>query len=232
MKLKKLAIFVEGQTEQIFLKEFIEQIAGKGNISFECKAVGAILNLKQKDQSYGELHKVLIFDCQGDGALKSTILDRRDGLISAGYTLILGLRDLYPISLEKLEAVKLSLTYGIPTAGVPTKILLAVFEIEAWFLQENLHYSKIDQNLDVSTFKSSFDFDPTIDSAEKIKAPAALLQKIYRSVRKGYNKNRTHVDRTVKAIDYENLYINCTDKLLHLKEFVVHLENFLAPDFA
>ena len=36
--MKKLAIFVEGQTEQIFVKKLLEEIAGRKNIRIDIKA--------------------------------------------------------------------------------------------------------------------------------------------------------------------------------------------------
>lgn len=40
--MRKLAIFVEGQTEQLFIKRLIEEVAGKKNLPFNligCKVV-------------------------------------------------------------------------------------------------------------------------------------------------------------------------------------------------
>ncbi len=232
MKSKKLAIFVEGQTEQLFLKEFIEQVAGAGNIEFVCQSSRKYVVLSQKKELEDEVHRVLIVDCQGDEAVKSTVLDQRDSLVRAGYSLILGLRDLYPNSLDELKVIKRRMKYGVPTAGVPTHILLAVAEIEAWFLQEHNHFPRVDQALNVADFKNLFGFDPLLDDAERVDEPAALLHKIYSSVGKAYKKKRRHVQRTIELLDYENLYFHCPAKMPHLAEFLAHVENFLAPDFS
>lgn len=230
MTLKKLAIFVEGQTEQIFLKEFIEQIAGQGNINFTCQTANAAIRLSQNVPIERETHQVLIYDCRGDEAVKSVVLEQRASLSLAGYSLILGVRDLYPRGLSELESIKKKLQYGVPTSGVPTHILIAVAEIEAWFLQEHSHFSKIDLALDVAMFKEKFNFDPNVDSAETVAAPAALLHKIYATVGKAYKKTRKNVQRTVEVLDYGNLYLSCGEKMPHLQVFVNHIENFLAPD--
>lgn len=232
MTTKKMAVFVEGQTEQLFLKEFIDQIAGQGNIGFECHSSGSILRLQQLKEVHGERHKVLIYDCRGDEVVKSVLLEHRPNLVRAGYSMILGLRDLYPKSLAELGRVKARLSYGVPTADVPTHMLLAVTEIEAWFLQEATHYAKIDSSLDIKTFKAKFGFDPLTDCAESVLAPAQLLHSIYSSAGKAYKKTRNHVQRTIGALDYEDLYLTCAGKMPHLSEFVGHIENFLAPDFS
>lgn len=232
MKPKKLAVFVEGQTEQIFLREFIEQIGGQGNMHFECRSARNLVQLVQNVAVHDELHSVLIYDCGGDEVVKSTILDQRDSLTSAEYSMILGLRDLYPSPIANLHNVRKRLRYGVPTGGVPTHILLAVSEIEAWFLQDHSHFKRIDSRLNPTDFEAQFGFNPFSQSAEDIHAPAALLHSIYGSVGKAYKKTRGHVQRTVDVIDYEHLYIACAEKLPHLVEFVTHLENYLVPDFA
>ena len=180
MKSKRLAVFVEGQTEQLFLREFIEQIAGQGNIDFECQSIRNILQLKQTKAIQNEKHKILIYDCQGDEVVKSVILEQRASLVQAGYSMILGLRDLYPETIQDLQKVKAKLQYGVPTAGVPTHILLAVAEIEAWFLQEHSHFPKIDPTLDVSSFKALFDFDPATECAETVAAPPSCCMRSIR----------------------------------------------------
>lgn len=166
-------------------------------------------------------------NCQNDERVKSVVLEQRPSLIKAGYSLILGLRDLYPKPLSDLAQVKLNMKYGVPTAGVPTHILLAVAELEAWFLQDHTHYSKIDTSLDHSKFKTAFGFDPMLDSAEDVVWPSQLLHRIYQSAGKAYNKSRAHVERTVGVLDYAETYLNLPNRLPHLREFIGHIDTFL-----
>ncbi len=232
MSQKKLAIFVEGQTEQIFLESLIIEIAGAKDISFDRRVVSKdkIITLSQNNptsQDPNARYFVLLVDCRNDERVKSVVLDQRESLIRANYKLILGLRDLHPQPLSDLAKVKARLSYRVPTADVPTHILLAVAEIEAWFLQEHSHFSRIDQNLDITTFKAQFNFDPLVDCAELQVAPAAKLHQIYASVGKAYHKDRRRVQRTVNALDYAEMYLSLPDKLPHFKEFINHLNNFL-----
>lgn len=229
---KKLAIFVEGQTERIFIESLLTEIAGKSKIAFEKKVASgnSLVTLKQIDpppQTVDGPLFVLLVDCQNDEKVKSVVLDQRNSLIRANYSLILGLRDLYPQTLADLPVVKSRLSYGVPTAGVPTHILLAVAELEAWFLQESTHYPRIDERLDPSQFAASFGFDPIHDSAESVLAPASKLHEIYSSVGKAYRKDRKRVQRTVDALDYAQVYFESSKMLPHLKEFLNHIDNFI-----
>jgi hypothetical protein len=43
-----------------------------------------------------------------------------------------------------------------------------------------------------------------------------------------YRKSRKHVQRTVKALDYEEIYLALPNKLPHLEELLGHIDGFLA----
>jgi len=228
--MRRLAVFTEGQTEQIFLQRFIEHVGGAKKIQFDLASVPTnpvLAKLVSRDPNLpAPRYFVLLYNCQNDDRVKSEILAQRESLTKAGYDLILGVRDLYPQPLSNLASVKLNLKTRVPTAGVPIHILLAVSEIEAWFLQDETHYQKVDARLDVSTFKLHFDFDPSVDSAENIPQPANLLHQIYSTVGKAYRKSKSHVERTVDVLDYDRLYLEKTGQLPHLAELIGHLNAF------
>ena len=231
MTFKKLAIFVEGQTEKVFVERLIAEIAGAKNVFFETKNFSnhRMANLRQVPAApNGERFFVLIFDCQNDEQVKSVIKERRETLESAGYALVIGLLDLYPHSLGDVAAVRQRLTCGMPTKGVPTHIVLAIAEVEAWFLQESTHYANIDPALDVSQFKGLFGFDPTVDSAEAIEHPSKLLKDIYSTVKKTYKKKFAYAKRTVDALDVDRLCLNGALLIPSFQELLGHIDGFLS----
>lgn len=227
---KKLAIFVEGQTEQIFVQQLLSEIAGAKNVHFDVLQMsqnGTIRLLTLSNRSISQKYSVLIFDCQNDEKVKSVILEHRPALVSKGYSLILGIRDLYPSPLSDLQLIKSRLQYGVPTSEPRTRILLAVSEVEAWFLQEKTHFNKVDGALNHSEFKSKFGFDPEVDSAEDVHQPSSLLHDIYQSVNKAYRKSRKHVQRTVDAIDFNELCLTSSQRLPHFQILMGDLDSFL-----
>jgi len=229
---KKLAVFVEGLTERLFVEKLIEQIAGEKNVQFarnECPQTFVTLKHAVPAQASGtERYFVLLYNCQNDEKVKSTVLDQRQSLMKAGYDLVLGLRDLHPRPIADLAKVKSGMLYGVPTAGVPIRLLLAVAEIEAWFLQEGTHFARIDNRLDVSTFHAAFGFDPFVDSAESLSHPAELLHVIYQTVGKAYRKKRSQLQRTVDAIDYGAMYLELPGRLPHLRDLILEIDGFLS----
>jgi len=235
MTQRKLAIFVEGQTEKIFLENLIGEIAGVKNISFRRTVVtGNTLTILRQESEPPENpaspYLVLLADCQNDERVKTVVLYQRPYLERANFSLILGLRDLHPNPLSSLQRITSKLKYGVPTSGVATHILLAVAEIEAWFLQDQNHYRQIDPALDSTTFKARFGFDPATESAESVQEPAALLHKIYGSVGKAYRKDRKRVERTVSALDIAQVYLTLPNRLPHLRDLIAHIDGFLKAE--
>lgn len=228
--MRKLAVFVEGQTEQIFLERLIREIAGTKNVRFALRNFGQhrIVNFRQIVPDNEEArYFVMLYDCQNDGQVKSKIRDERENLEKAGYSVIIGLRDLYPRTFDELPALERNIRYGLPTKGIPIHIVIAITEVEAWFLQNAQHYPNISVGLDPSTFKAAFDFDPFADSAEKVHHPFGLLAAIYASAGEEYSKSRASVQRTVDALDVDNLVLSTATLIPKFHDLVSYIDKFL-----
>ena len=100
-------------------------------------------------------------------------------------------------------------------------------EVEAWFLQEEKHYQKVDARLTNELIINNVGFDPSNDCAEDRDSPADLLKSIYKLVGKSYTKKSANVQRTVNALDYEEVYTVLPDKLEYLEDFLCHIDGFL-----
>jgi len=228
--MKKLAIFVEGQTEQIFVAKLLTEIAGKKNIVIENQTkikelifvtIGLTTNVE--DPKY----YVLIRDCKGDTSVKSAILDVCERFANKKYEKILGLRDVHPLSVSDIPKLLIGLKFGIPQNLLPIHILLAIMEIEAWFLAETSHFSKIDSSLSIDIIKENLGFDPVNEDVESRQNPAQDLHEIYQLVGKFYNKKKKYVQRTVNALDYGEIYLNLKKKIGSLDKFIEQIDLFL-----
>ena len=228
--MKKIAIFVEGQTELIFTRKLVEEIAGKRAIYFsqEDWISNKFVPLAGAKIPTTDEYFVLLVDCHSDGAVKSALLERRRTLVSQGYDRLIGLRDVYPIARGDIAQLQRGLAYGLPTQNPPTKILLAVMEVEAWFVQEEYHWSAIDPSLTKSNLRNNHAFDPDADSAEHIANPAKFLDDVYKTAGKRYRKTKNQVTRTVNALNYVNLYIHCRSLLPQLDAFIDELDQFFS----
>ena len=222
---KKFAVFVEGLTEQEFTIRLLTELAGKHGITFE-------VHRQHKGQlSFSELRSheapvvhVLVANCCNDGQVKSQIKDRHQSLKLAGYSLVIGLRDIYPFGHDDIAKLQAGLLVGLPCDDdLPIHIHLAVLEIEAWFLEEVKHFVRIDENISMDDVIAC-GFDHAKIRASELSHPAETLSKIYQSVGKGYSKNKRQVQRTIEALDYEELYVNTCQNAPSLKNFISSLE--------
>jgi hypothetical protein len=237
MPLKKIAIFVEGQTEQIFVSKLIREIAGEKNISItEQKVFGGssvprqIIHLSSTTQPTAR-YEALIRDCANDEKVASEIRDNFSALQAQGYTQIIGLRDLYPSALSTLPNMRrgLAVTERLcSNTNNATNIVIAVHEVEAWFLAECTHYTCIDPTLTIPHITANLGFDPCTDNMRLRSHPAADLHSIYQLAGRSYSKKRRQVEGIVDCLDYTNLYLNVRSNIQELDEFITHIDSFLS----
>lgn len=231
LKTKKIAIFVEGHTEFHLVEHLLQEFCGHGRIRLECfKKHGPKIMMLRSIGAPEESAEILVqlTNCDGDGSVKSAILDRLGVLKSRGFTVIIGLRDLHPKPLEIMEAFKAKLHEGLDNHGVYIKICLAVREIESWVINEFTHYKRISQNLTDKIVSSSLGFDPASESAEiTIEKPAQWLAKAYAVGGFDYKKTQHDANKIAAALDYDILSVSVREMSNSLNEFLTELEGAL-----
>jgi hypothetical protein len=222
--MKKIAFFVEGQTEQLFLIELLQQIVANRNMIVCTKKVCGklnsrkIVNLNVKSISSATEYYIIIYDCGGDHSVKSDILERVNFLEGASFSHIIGIRDVYPET--NYAMLEKGLSYNLPIGGIPISIILAVMEIESWFLAEENHYRNISMLLTIKKINAVIGLDIKNASTEVIPHPAFTLNQVYRVAVRKYNKNKKIVTRTIKALDYRNLVNNVAGKNTSLNKLL------------
>lgn len=240
--MKKIAFFVEGQTEQFFIKKLLIEIAGVKNINVQLKTFFGKGKSSQNvfprtDIAENVKHTALVYNCGGDESVKSRILEEYQDLLDDGYMEVIGVRDLYPLTeLSKLENRLLN---GLILKGrvielplpVGASIITAVREIEDWFLIEYNHFTCIDAELtkvliEESSVELGFNLY-TNDLLIRNTSAAEDLNAIYHLVRKAYNKRKKNVERTVECLDYANIYLNLRSKIEKLNDLITKIDNFL-----
>ncbi len=235
--MKKLAVFVEGQTEQIFIERLLVEAAGRSNIAIEKRqALGGQsakrrLRLIEASTPNSE-HKYLaqIVDCGSDGRVKSDIMDRYDGLAAQGFETIIGVRDVFPdIAYADIPLLRGGLRRYLKTNPIEVKFVLGVMEIETWFIAEHTHLQKLDPSLTPSLIKARLGFDPSTDDIQLRAHPTEDLDNIYHLAGLKYAKDKNRVQRTVNVLDYERIYIELPSKLPDLKILVDTITKFLTP---
>jgi hypothetical protein len=233
---KKLAIFVEGQTERIFITRLLQEIAGYKKVSVEVyqvrgdKANRKIQPLKSNLIEVAPFF-ILLYDCGCDSHVLSDIKKQHNSLTNNGYEKILGLRDLYPEPLKNRTQVENGIKGFLKTLrqknGIPISMILVIMEIEAWFLGEYSFLTKIDSCLTSNFILHNLGFDLNALDVEQIPHPSEALNKIYQLIQRSYDKSETTVEEIASLLNYEFMYLHLVDKIKQLKQLIDAINLFL-----
>ena len=231
--MKKIALFVEGLTEQLFAIKYITEVFGGDKVAISSnkitggnKCEHTIKTIRIDSLDANKEYFVLIYDCGGESTVKSYILNQKDSLFKSGYSQIIGFLDVFPNKISDLENVRKRLYYGIPQKPIAISIILSIMEIESWFLSESSHFSRIDSNLDCSTIFKNLGFNPEVDDIELRENPAKDLHECYQIVGMSYTKTEKRLIRTINALDFGEIYFNLPERVTSLKEFKIQLDDF------
>lgn len=227
--MRKVAIFVEGLTEQELVVELVSAIVGARGVNVvlgrQWKGK-VVLQTAAVDPAFAFL--VLVVDCANDEQVKTQIRDQYQSLVAGGYTAIMGLRDVYPIARAEIPAIKLALQVGLPRGAIVPEMHLAIMEVEAWFLAESTHFSRVHPSLSPA-FIVSQGIDVVGTNANMWDHPAGVLHAIYRLVGLSYmspkgQKSKRRVQRTLRALSFDELYVNVRGATPDFDAFVTSLE--------
>ncbi len=234
--MKKLAIFVEGQTEQLFVERLLKDIAGERHISIDstkahggktCPRTFTTINAAGLN---GERYYALIYDSSCDSRVVSDILEKYWSLVAEGYTSILGLRDLHPLLLADLGEVKAAMDRILSTDPVRSQVIVAVMEIEAWFVAEDSHFAQIDSRLDAACVRRILTDRGEDVAIENISQPSKTLNAIYSSASRHYTKDRKKISSIVDRLDTARLYLQLSKEIASLQELCRCIDDFLTND--
>lgn len=235
----KLAIFVEGLTEQILVRKMLESVLAQEAIAIQTvKITGGhhvrmsftVMRAARVDSNTD--YYVLIYDCGGETNVKSYLLARRSKLLRNGYKAVLGLRDVYPnFSVGEADKLRNGLNRGLPQKGARTYIHLAVMETEAWFLGEYNHLKKVSKKLTPNYIEKKLGFNPATADLESRERPAEDMKTIYRLVDHDYTKKRDRLNAVISKLDFQYFTGDLARRLPSLGAFIDELERFFRTDF-
>lgn len=231
--MRKIAIFVEGQTEMLFVDRLVQELATESGLAVVDHAEGSGGASRARRwkflkrltiQPYHEVY-VLIVNCGGDSKVKSDILERYHGLKESGYSAVVGLRDVYgQFRYEDVPRLRRELSHGLPQTEPPVELFLAIMEIEAWFLAEHTHFSRVSADLTSDRIRAKLHFDPVRDDLEQRWHPAEDLDRIYQITGLRYTKQRSNVERTLELMDFQFFVMHAARRFRDAERFVWRLK--------
>lgn len=228
--MKGIAFFVEGDTEYDFILQLL--LKSKYCTFGEPKKVKGVCIMESTDNRY----RIRICNAGSDSRVKDELWDSQDKLQESGYTMFLCLRDLRgawkkgsPKTIN--DVVKIKNTDNkilkLNDDNLSIYSILAVMEIETWFIAETSHYERIDprltrQFIETKTDETKEKVNPYKCSPKKIVHPYETLKDIYNLVGLTYEKDPRHRRRTINALDYSFL----------TKDVAAKIEQDLQPELS
>lgn len=223
----KIAVYVEGQAELIFVRELLckwfEYDSKK--LEFECYSLRNYdipghevpYSFGNKDSDY---HYTII-NVGNDTRALSVAISNAQRSIAAGFDRIVVLRDMYCEDYHNLaqkfgrpRTIINSLSEKFIAGAEQTihnkglqdliSIRFAIMEVEAWFLGMGWYLNKVDSSLTQTYLKSTFGIDLDADVEDIEYHPAELLKDIYTHVGKGYGKHASEVNSIMSHLDKED----------------------------
>ena len=236
--MRKLAIFVEGLTEQILVRQMLQAVLDRNRIAIQTVKITGGHNVRMSFTVMKAAHVnrqtdyyVLIYDCGGETNVKSYMLARRQKLVSSGYQMVLGLRDVYP-NFERKDVDKLQkgLNFRLPQKRARTHIHLAIMETEAWFLGEFHHLKRVSRKLTPEYIEKRLGFNPRTADMEARDSPTDDLKAVYRLADHDYTKKRDRLNAVVSKLDFQYFTHSLAKKMTSIRVFVDGLEQFFKED--
>jgi hypothetical protein len=232
--MERMAIFVEGQTERMFIEKLIKAMAGRRRLHIDAAhgyggaAAGArewreieISRPDPKTEFY-----IIIYDSRGDGRVLSDIRDQYATLTNQSYHPIVGVRDIYPLPQSDIPTIRSDFARYIPTGHVIPELILEIMEIEAWFIGEHTHFARMHPSLTQTEVTNRLGYDPSTIDVSTIPAPCDDLRSVYHSVNIGYSKSQRHTERTVSELSYEEVYITLRQRVSELDKLIQLIDDF------
>jgi len=241
--LKRIAIFVEGQSEIIFLRKLIPLILGYDKISYKC--------LKLQANKFSEIpynyntnvptvdFNFLLINVQNDDLVLSAIKAREVNLFNRGYELILGIRDMYCKSYNDKskgkiddcvsELVKLRVHLETSKMSKPDKIFIhfSIMEFEAWILSMHTLFNKIDSALSCESIRLKLGLDlKKIDPQNEFYRPSNELKRILKLCEIDYDKSFSILERIFSRLAINDLdYVLTNNRCSSYIDFINCIKN-------
>lgn len=214
--MSKIAIFVEGQAELIFLRHFLPLVLGWDKISFECWGLYAnrTNQVPFKHNSRDAKAHFFILNVGNDEKVLSAIKEREHVFFQRGYKKIIGLRDMYSGKYRKRSLGKIDETVTrafienahneIAKMSEPTRIKLhfAIMELEAWFLGMYNIFELLNPLLGINYIEENLGFDlSAIDPQVTFFKPADTVGDILQLINSRYKKSYADVESICSKIE-------------------------------
>ena len=218
----KIAIFVEGQTEDIFLDALRREYFGGAKIEIrsvvlqgDCARRITFATLDNACQ-YAE-HVCLIVGASGGEAVLSRLKHNYARMRQRGFSAFFGLRDLKSDAYDTWGEARVvgsvhQVVNGFKTAE-DVYFHFAKMTTEAWFLAAPSFFARINSALSIDAIERTLGMDlQDVDPETDIHNPTGVIKTILDVVGLRYGKSKNEVHRIVSRLDWAELCLVARQK--------------------
>lgn len=233
--MRRIAFFVEGKTERLFVTRLLKEAANDGQLLIDEKTArgggktGKPLVYTQINAirpTTNEQYYALIVDCGSENNVKVRLHGDHADLTNKGYERIVGMRDVRPTyDRDSVDLLRKKMRAAINKQLAPVSFVLPLMEIEAWFLAEHSHFIRISPEISPPAIQQALGFNPETDDMSARDAPADDLHDCYQLA--GFAYNKTNAMRTVNALDMTFVWADLADRVPALRHLVRIVNDFL-----
>lgn len=215
--MKRIAIFTEGQTEYVFIRNAIFKVFDANKFSIECLKLHSN-SFQVIPYSYSSLEPLVHFTVVNVGNDEKVLSIIKERYTSLKFDLIIGLRDMYSRSYREKSSQKIDKRINIDfitqtkqtistfDTSNKTKIFFAIMEIESWILGMNSIFTKYNSILTDDKILNELKMDlQQIDPEETIFHPSTVLNDILSIVSDKYDKSLDIVEKITSFIELSDL---------------------------
>lgn len=218
----KIAIFVEGQTELIFIRELLLKMFDYQNIWVECYTLFTDSNFIPPEYSFPNHNAICYFQVINAGnynAVLKRLLNREQYLWNNGFHKIFGVRDMYSHNYREVvqnstisEEINFRFIEGAAkTIAEKAKnaqnihFHFAIMEAEAWILGLKDCFKYLHDDLSATNISERLGFNlDKIDPEKFFFHPASIIQKIFELANKPYSKSKSDINTIMSKIQKED----------------------------
>jgi len=243
--MRRVAVFTEGQTEQVLVRHIIELVVDNSNLGFNCLRISGN-GFKRVLYRYGDTSReiyVLLVNVGNDESVITAVSDRKQGLTAKGYEII-ALRDIYSQnylrqaghcmnqSVVKKMIGSMKEQFAKSTSGSQASLHFAVMEVEAWYLGMYELLEEINSALTIDFVKGKIGLSlSNLDPQSEFVHPSVVLDRILQLVGGKYKKSRKDAERFANRVTLEHLQTATGGgRCSHLKQFLATLLNAVGRD--
>lgn len=223
----KIGIFVEGQAEQIFLRELFRKIIAPlvdYDIAFDCIKFHAKKDERVPYRFGDTLNAAFVFyiyNVEGDYQVVKQVSKRAAAMLQGGkLNFVIGLQDIYnpqhypaqykepnaevnqKFKEEKRNTI-LKTIKNNPALKDKIYLCFAVMELEAWFLGMWQIFKKIDHRLSKSALQQLLPGLP--DPETTYLHPTVQMNTIFESIHRAYNKHEKQIETICNKIELTDI---------------------------